>query len=83
MMALGDMIALLRQECPKDDFSLKTATTPGIDGTLAIDMRVRVRLVRADNYNPRPAAKQRLDVAAHATTSVAMEAKLFTTAPLT
>ena len=67
----------------KGNLDLQAAAASGIDGTSAVNMGVRIRLVGADNYDSRPTAEQRLHVSVHATTTVTVDAKLFAAAPLT
>ena len=83
MLVLQDMIAFLGEERAHDNLNLKAAGLSCADGTLTVDMRVGICLVRADDDHAWAAVVERLNVAEHATTAITMQAELPIVAPLT
>ena len=81
MLVLQDMIAFLGEERAHDHLNLKAAGVSRTYRSLSVDMRVCVRLIRANDDYARPTVIQRLDVAKHTPTAVTMETELFVAAP--
>ena len=82
MLVLQDMIAFLGEERAHDHLNLEAAGLSCPYGALAVDMGVSICLVRADDDHTWAAVIERLDVAEHATTTIAMQAELSIAAPL-
>ena len=82
MLVLQDMVAFLREERAHDHFNFKAAGLSCLNGSLAINVGACIRLVRADNDHARATMVERLDIAEHATTAIAMQSELTVTAPL-
>ena len=82
MLVLQYVVALLREKRAHDHLNLKAAGLSCADGTLTVDMRVGICLVRADDDHAGSPVIQRLDVAEHASTAITVQAELAIAAPL-